>query len=464
MQINAHSFLSRLVPAIFLQKEPRLRLPEPVDALLHISHHEPVLPTLPAGTDAVQNRLLHQITVLIFIHHDLCKIICKKVRRLRGNQLSVLLPGQDLQGQMFLIGKIKDIFLPFLLIQPLQEPKRQLRIDLHMFRRPAHLFHGSLPGQRKILLHQSFQSVLYAVSDVHDLPAQCIIRIRHGFGAAAGKPLKPYLCHKLLVCFHTCALHQFLQKFHISTQRFFIGPGTERCTGDGKRPLDLSSAVSRRRPKLCKHRVRSRKVLPGRALGHLVHSRTGGQPPDRLGAGHGIFIELQNQLCNTVSPVSASVALRKADEFRPAFLMSFLQELIHCILLQQTHLALVSNAEAGIQTNCMKIVPDYIETESVNCGDLCSGHQRLLPLDPRIPRILLQALLKRLPDPFLHLPGRRLGKGRDQQPVHIHWTGLVRDHRQDPFHQHSSLAGACGRGYQKVPLPCIYDLFLVVCP
>ncbi len=53
VQVDAHPFLSRFVPAVFFQKKPRLRLPEPVDALLHIAHHKTVLPSLPAGADAV---------------------------------------------------------------------------------------------------------------------------------------------------------------------------------------------------------------------------------------------------------------------------------------------------------------------------------------------------------------------------------------------------------------------------
>ena len=144
--------------------------------------------------------------------------------------------------------------------------------------------------------------------------------------------------------------------------------------------------------------------------------------------------------------------------------MGLLQNLLRRILFQQTHLPFIRNAETGIQINRMKIISDHIEAETVDRSNLRSGHQRFLSLKPLVSRILLQTLLQRFPDPFLHLPGRRFGKGRDQQPVHIHRMRLVRDQRHNPLHQHSGLAGTCGRRNQKILLPRIYDLFLVLCP
>ena len=61
-------FFHFVIPVIAGQKQIRSRLPEPVDTLLHISHHEQVI--LPFSADCIEYRLLHQVGILIFVHKN----------------------------------------------------------------------------------------------------------------------------------------------------------------------------------------------------------------------------------------------------------------------------------------------------------------------------------------------------------------------------------------------------------
>ena len=69
---------------------------------------------LPLSADAPKDQLLHQITVLILIDHDLLKsfrvLSCR-----RGRHIFAILPlYKGLQRQMLQISKIKDVFFRLL--------------------------------------------------------------------------------------------------------------------------------------------------------------------------------------------------------------------------------------------------------------------------------------------------------------------------------------------------------------
>ncbi len=365
---------------------------------------------------------------------------------------------------MLLIGEIQNIFLPLLLRQTVQKLKRQFRIHPDMLRRTLHLFHDRYSRQREILLHDPLQSLLDTVSNFHDLFTQLILRIRHDFRPAAGKPLKLHIRHQRLVFFYRPALQQRIRQHFIRTQRLFIGKGTARTPCYGQRLLDLFFQIPGRRLKLSQQGLLSDKIPEGSVLRQFVHGGAFLQPSNRLGTGDRIFIQLQDHLPDAGPPVSASVALCKTDEFRPAFSVGLLQKFLHRILFQQTHLSFIRDPEARIQVYGMKIIPDHIEAEAVNRGDLRPGHQRLLSLKPLVPRVFLKSGKKRLPDPLLHLPCRRSRKGGNQQPVHIHRMSLISNQRQDPLHQHRCLAGTCGCRHQKIFPSGIDHLFLIFRP
>ena len=89
------------VRLVFFHEQLRPGQPEPVDALLHISHHENVVnpPADPGHTG--KKRLLHQIAVLVFVDEDFLKPVGKFLGRLRVLKTAVLPPlHQDFQGKM----------------------------------------------------------------------------------------------------------------------------------------------------------------------------------------------------------------------------------------------------------------------------------------------------------------------------------------------------------------------------
>ena len=187
MKIYPDSSVFLSVMRIFFQKKSRLCLAEPVDALFDISYHKPVFPSKTASADAFQYRFLHQVGILILIHHDFFVVFCKYIRCLGRQQLSILFPRQYFKCQMLLVCKVQNVFLPFLLLQPLHKGKGQLYVDLYISCRFTKLCKLFFVRYLEILFSQSLHCFFHPISEIHHILAQFLIRICHHFSSSARK-------------------------------------------------------------------------------------------------------------------------------------------------------------------------------------------------------------------------------------------------------------------------------------
>ena len=107
------------VSLIFFQKQLRAGQPELIDALLHVAHHEHVGAAEALAADALDQRLLHHIAVLILVHQDFPKMFRQLVCHRAGASSSLRLLCQHLQGEMLEIVEIHHVPLPLrLLVAP----------------------------------------------------------------------------------------------------------------------------------------------------------------------------------------------------------------------------------------------------------------------------------------------------------------------------------------------------------
>ena len=332
VKIDPHAGFPVLIVMVFLQEQPRFRLSETIDTLLHISHHETVIPPLPAAGDAFEDRLLDQVAVLVFIHHDLREIFGKHIRCPAGNQLPLLFPGQDFQGKMLLVAEIQDIFPPLLFSQPFRKLKRQICQAAGILRRLPHLMEHRLRRELEILVFQGFQNIFHVIADLHDPAADPFIRVCHGLASAAGEPLELQVRQELSERLHGPAPEHFFQKSGVRPQYFYIRERPVRRPGHLFRQKDLVPAVRNRPLQFFHDLFRSAEILPGSVLWKFIQRRAVFQPFFRLRMSLGIFIELQDQLLQPASPVPAAVAFGKPQEIRILRRARFLYYLLRRIL------------------------------------------------------------------------------------------------------------------------------------
>ena len=112
----------------------------------------------------------------------------------------------------------------------------------------------------------------------------------------------------------------------------------------------------------------------------------------------------------------------------------------------------------------MKIILHHIRTKTVNSGNLGMMYQGALSLQMFVIPVLLQLFLNGSPNTFLHLPGRRSGKGYNQQTVNVYGLVFIRDSLDNTLHQHRCLSAAGRRTDQNVAVSGINDFLLLLCP
>ena len=175
-------------------------------------------------------------------------------------------------------------------------------------------------------------------------------------------------------------------------------------------------------------------------------------------------VGLLHQLPQPVVGAPRSVDLRKAQEGLVSLLVFFLQDLRQDIVPHQLELSLVRHPEARIQGQKLVILLDEVLADAVYGGDAGPGKQGLLEPEPAVLRVLPDGLPKGRSDPFPHLLCRSPGKGHDQKTVHGYRILRIRQHPEDPRHQHRSLSASCRCGYQQIFMLRIYDLLLLFRP
>lgn len=133
MQINPQTVFPfrKRIGTEFLHKQIRSGQTETVNALLHISHHENIIHAVLYSGHRGQQFFLHQITVLILVNHNLCK--------LPGQFFGCVGPlisfwcvmYQNFQGIVLQIRKIQDVLFLFFLPVALHKAQGQIHQNAH---------------------------------------------------------------------------------------------------------------------------------------------------------------------------------------------------------------------------------------------------------------------------------------------------------------------------------------------
>ena len=134
------------------------------------------------------------------------------------------------------------------------------------------------------------------------------------------------------------------------------------------------------------------------------------------------------------------------------------------ILTKQFQLSFIRNAKSRFQINFVKMIPQNPDAETVNGSDLCIVHQRQLPLQMLVIRILFQCVLNSGTDTLPHFCCCRIGKGHNQQAVNIQRICFIRYHRNNTLYQHRCFSGTGSRRDKQTPVSQIDDFFLFFCP
>ena len=119
------------IGCIFLHEQLWPGQPETINTLFHISYHKQVVPSVRFPGNTGKNHLLYQVAVLIFIDHDLLKIICKIPGCLGTLAVPVFSFHQNLQRQMLQIMEIAEIPSSFFFFISSGELHRQIQQLFH---------------------------------------------------------------------------------------------------------------------------------------------------------------------------------------------------------------------------------------------------------------------------------------------------------------------------------------------
>ena len=128
---------------------------------------------------------------------------------------------------------------------------------------------------------------------------------------------------------------------------------------------------------------------------------------------------LGDDLLDALIRAPPAKALHKPREALIPGGIALLQDLPHHICLQKGQLPLVPDPEGRINIKGVVMVPDNMEAEAIDCGNLGLGNESRLEPEVLISRILPKALIHRCLDPLPHLRRRRVGKGHNQKAVNI---------------------------------------------
>ena len=361
---------------------------------------------------------------------------------------------------MLHICKIHDIFLPLLFRKCLDKLPGQTNQFLHRLPAKFQFLQYFLCGLIKIILPQFLHCLFCLIPQVlRQLPLILLHTVVFFSGQCFWLPaIQQNSAPVKILCFES--LFQISSKQKILFQRFSVHIWSTGTVDYFFAPVlqirDLIQQVSGILPQFFHPYTGHQFFL----CPDLICLCTGIQPFQGPGITHGKFIHPKNQFRQHFIAFSGGKALHKTVKTFGSLLVIALKHLFCHILFQQFDLALIRCAKSGIQIDSVKVIPDHIRTESVDCRDLCVVDQRLLSLQMFIFRILFQIIFHRFRQSLPHLSGCCPGKCHDQQLVDIDGTIFSGQFSQDSFYQNSSLTGSCRSTDQDISVPQFNDLLL----
>ena len=402
---------------VFFQEYPRFRQPKPVDALLHIAHGKDIL-SLPRYRP--EDTVLHLISVLVLVHHDLPVPPGHLLAKLRGRSV---LAAQHLHGVVFLVREIHSVPPHLLCPEPLVEVPCQCQQRPHSGRDDLQIAQ-QLRLRRLIRRGQLLQCVTAlfqhrprrvlrpgALVPLHHAhPPEGRLHTAHGIPALPGRGrVFPQLRRRFQKPI-SIGVIQALAVFHILHGAF---QPPRPVTGAAHRVLHDRPAV---------HAVAQpfRQVRP--ALRSLL------QPLVRVGMALQFSVQLRHQRRQRpVIPAEAQRLRQRPAAFVPLLdpLIERLQCILQCPLLQHAGLRLIQDTEVRRQTppihrlQQMDMLPQQPCTEAVHRLDVRLIHPEHLLPQVTVLRVLCHPLRQLCSQLCPQFGGSGAGKCDNKEIVYV---------------------------------------------
>ena len=165
MQINTLFLgIRSAIPVKFLHKQIWHRQAEPIDALLHVSHHEGILLSFRPTRYIGEQQFLDIIAVLVLVDENLLIFLGKLPGCLGGRTDSPLPLHQDIQGKVLHVCEIQQVLLPLFRREGLPESQGHLHQHLCWLLTSVQILQNS-PGRRiEILFSQLRQDFFHLLA------------------------------------------------------------------------------------------------------------------------------------------------------------------------------------------------------------------------------------------------------------------------------------------------------------
>ena len=421
----------------FLHKKLRPGEAEPVDALLHIPHHENVVPPLPGAGHTCQDGLLDQVAVLVLVDHHLPELLLVHPGAGGGPKPVLRLLREDAQSVLLHIRVVDHAAAPLLLLKPGGKGLSQVLKLLH---------HGSADCQPRKELFFCLKKILLCRKN-HRL-FQLIPELFHPLRLFFGHSLVPVwsqlfpgnLLRRPAVLGVGSGLPEPLHVLHIALQHLLVHVGAVRLQTEGQGLVLQADRRLHGVVHLLPDKGKEGRLPQLLACLYLAGPDAVRKPPLRVRTAPGKLVQLQDDVLQPPVALSRRIALREGQERLLSLPVLFLQEFLQHIPLQQLQLPLLADAEGRIQVNEMKILPDHRETEAVDSGDGSAVDEGGLLPQVLVKEVLLGLLFNGRAYPLLHLCRGRLREGDDEELVHGERVLLSGEHGDDALHQHSRLS------------------------
>ena len=444
-----------IIVFVFVQENVRIRQPEPVDGLLHVTDHEAVVLFHGQGGE---DGILHLVGVLVFIHQNLPEPPALFPRRSGGDDRQCMcLSDEQIQAPVLQIGEIQN---PAVLLelavahsegtgQPDQTPHRSgglgkigkhrlagVAEDLQLFGQSVLAgIADRLDPLKKLLIFHIFRLAQHTVADVpprqHLVPGLRLAKeaqFHQGVAQKLGRLFQGRLLRRLVqALLYGADLHPqvILQLLHQGA-----------APGGGGRVIDAAG---------------------------IRHGNTVLQPSLGIQMTPCGVIDLLGDLGNQSVIPSQSLGIHEGLEIgilRPGC-VCLIQYLGHGLLPQLAAFVLIAHPEVRRQIKIRRILPQKLGAIGVDGGDLRQVQPLHLPLQMIAAGILRNMLRELGCDLAPQLRRRGLGIGDHQKIVDIGGRRGIHDVLHQPVDQNLGLAGARRCGHQQHTAPVFHSLSLL---
>ena len=320
------------VSIILLHKKFRSWETKSVYALLYIPYHEHIISAFTHPWHTRQDRFLHQITVLILIHHHFGKPLLIFFSNRRWHDFPLCISRQDCQCKLLHITEINHISPPLFFIKPVSKLLYQSGQRPHCLSGILHICNPFICRCIEIRflnpINQSFQLLPDSLDGFPQLRIDSLIFFT--------RKLFPVEIHQNLTHFliRVCPF-QLFQFFFIWFQCLCIHIRTCRELTDFHRLSNQSIQIAQLLSDTFFHCMHHSWIFQMLSVYFIIFC-TGDQPLTWIRITSWVFIQLKNQFLNLFIRSACSIFFHKFPELFLIFCIMFFQHFIQYILFKQT--------------------------------------------------------------------------------------------------------------------------------